>query len=283
MVRIMADFAADIPAEFIKEHGLKVLPFYINTGDKSILADENYKPEEFYELIKTTDDIPKTSQPSPETLESMFRELSAEGEPVIYVSISANASGVFTTANLIANDLKEEGLDITIIDSKSFSLGIGTPVMEAVLMAEAGAGKEEIINFLTETYERDRVYFVVDDLTFLKKGGRIKATTAVIGDLLDIKPILYSNDGLVEVYAKVRGQKKAISKIVDEIIENMDNPEENEIVVLDADAEEKADILVKFLEKKVNAKNISRHKVGPVITCHAGLGVMGVYFKHKKK
>ena len=283
MVRIMADFAADIPAEFIKEHGLKVLPFYINTGDKSILADENYKPEEFYELIKTTDDIPKTSQPSPETLENMFRELSAEGEPVIYVSISANASGVFTTANLIANDLKEEGLDITIIDSKSFSLGIGTPVMEAVLMAEAGAGKEEIINFLTETYERDRVYFVVDDLTFLKKGGRIKATTAVIGDLLDIKPILYSNDGLVEVYAKVRGQKKAISKIVDEIIENMDNPEENKIVVLDADAEEKADILVKFLEKKVNAKNISRHKVGAVITCHAGLGVMGVYFKHKKK
>ena len=283
MVRIMADFAADMPAEFIKEHGLKVLPFYINTGDKSILADENYKPEEFYELIKTTDDIPKTSQPSPETLENMFRELSAEGEPVIYVSISANASGVFTTANLIANDLKEEGLDITIIDSKSFSLGIGTPVMEAVLMAEAGAGKEEIINFLTETYERDRVYFVVDDLTFLKKGGRIKATTAVIGDLLDIKPILYSNDGLVEVYAKVRGQKKAISKIVDEIIENMDNPEENEILVLDADAEEKADILVKFLEKKVNPKKISRHKVGAVITCHAGLGVMGVYFKHKKK
>ena len=283
MVRIMADFAADIPAEFIKEHGLKVLPFYINTGDKSILADENYKPEEFYELIKTTDDIPKTSQPSPETLENMFRELSAEGEPVIYVSISANASGVFTTANLIANDLKEEGLDITIIDSKSFSLGIGTPVMEAVLMAEAGAGKEEIISFLTETYERDRVYFVVDDLTFLKKGGRIKATTAVIGDLLDIKPILYSNDGLVEVYAKVRGQKKAISKIVDEIIENMDNPEENEILVLDADAEEKADILVKFLEKKVKPKKISRHKVGPVITCHAGLGVMGVYFKHKKK
>ena len=283
MVRIMADFAADIPVEFIKEHSLKVLPFYINTGDKSILADENYKPEEFYELIKTTDDIPKTSQPSPETLENMFRELSADGEPVVYVSISANASGVFTTANMIANELREEGLDITIIDSKSFSLGIGTPVMEAVLMAEAGAEKEEIINFLTETYERDRVYFVVDDLTFLKKGGRIKATTAVIGDLLDIKPILYSNDGLVEVYAKVRGQKKAVSKIVDEIIENMDNPEENEIVVLDADADEKADILVKFLEKKVNAKNISRHKVGPVITCHAGLGVMGVYFKHKKK
>jgi len=210
MVRIMADFAADLPKDFINEHNLKVLPFYINTSDKSILADGNYAPEEFYELLKSSDEIPKTSQPTPEFIENMFRELSADGEPVIYVSISANASGVFTTANMIANELKEEGMDITIIDSKSFSLGIGKPVMEAVLMAEAGAEKEEIISFLTETYERDRVYFVVDDLTFLRKGGRIKATTAVIGDLLDIKPILYSNDGLVEVYAKVRGGKKAI-------------------------------------------------------------------------
>ena len=283
MVRIMADFAADIPKDFIEEHNLAVLPFYINVGDDSILADANYTPEKFYELIKSTDEIPKTSQPAPEVVENMFRELSKDGEPVIYVSISANASGVFNTASIIANNLKEEGKDITIIDSRSFSMGIGKPVIEAVLMAEAGAGKDEIVNFLTETYERDRVYFVVDDLTFLKKGGRIKATTAVIGELLDIKPILYSNDGLVEVYGKVRGLKKAISKIVDEVVEKMDNPEENEVIVLDADAKDKAEIMVKLLEKKVNPKKISMHQVGPVITCHAGLGVMGIYFKHKKK
>lgn len=283
MVRIMADYAADIPADFIKEHGIKILPFYINTSDKSILADVNYTPEEFYELIKSTDEIPKTSQCTPEFIEDLFRELSADGEPVVYVSISANASGVVSTANMVANNLREEGRDITIIDSKSFSLGIGKPVMEAVLMAEAGAGKEEIISFLTETYERDRVYFVVDDLTFLRKGGRIKATTAVIGDLLDIKPILYSNDGLVEVYGKVRGGKKAISKIVDEAVENMDNPEENEVIVLEAEAKDKAEVVVKLLEKKLNPKKISVYPVGPVITCHTGLGVMGIYFKHKKK
>lgn len=284
MVRIMTDFAADLPAEFIKEHDVKVLPFYINVGEKSILADINYTAEEFYELMKTTDELPKTSQCTPEFVENLFRELSKDGEPVIYASISANASGVVATAHMVASRLiEEEGKDITIIDSKSFSLGIGKPVMDAVLMAEAGAGKEEIISFLTETYERDRVYFVVDDLTTLRKGGRVKATTAVIGDLLDIKPILYSNDGLVEVYAKVRGGKKAIAKIVDEVVENMDNPEEGEVIVLDADAEEKAEIMVKMLEKKVNPKKISRYSVGPVITCHAGLGVMGIYFKHKKK
>lgn len=283
MVRVIADFAADIPKNFVEEHNMQILPFYINAGDESILADINYTPEMFYDFLKQTDEIPKTSQSAPDMVESIFREVAKDKEPVVYVSISASASGVFNTASVIAESLKDEGFDITVIDSKSFSLGIGKPVMEAVLMAEKGASKEEIISFLTETYERDRVYFVVDDLTFLKKGGRIKATTAVIGELLDIKPILYSNDGLVEVYGKVRGLKKAISKIVDDVVENMDNPEENEIVVLDADADEKAEIMVKFLEKKVNPKKISRHKVGAVIACHAGLGVMGIYFKHKKK
>lgn len=283
MVRIMTDIAADISKDFIEEHNLGVLPFYINVGDKSILADVNYTPEEFYELMKTSEEVPKTSQCTPEFIENLFRELSKDGEPVIYVSISSNASGVVSTANMVANRLiDEEGLDITIIDSKMFSMGIGSPVMEAVLMAESGTGKEEIIKFLTETFDRDRVYFVVDDLAHLKRGGRIKASTAVIGEILDIKPVLWSNDGLVEVYTKVRGSKKAIVTIVEEAAQKMDNPEEGEIIVLHADAIDKAEIAAKMIEKKINPKKITIHPVGPVITCHAGLGVMGIYFKHKK-
>lgn len=282
MVRIMTDYAADIPAEFIKEHKIGLLPFYINLGEESILADISYKPEDFYKLMKSTDLVPKTSQCSPEVLEALLRELSKDGEPVIYASISASASGIVNTANMTAARLAEEGIDVTVIDSMNFSMGIGKPVMDAAIMAENGASKEEIVSFLTETYKRDRVYFVVDDLSYLKRGGRIKATTAIIGELLDIKPVLYNNDGLVEVYTKVRGSKKAIAKLVEEVAEKMDNPEEGEVIVLEADAKEKAEIAVKMLEKKVNPGKISIHSVGPVITCHAGVGVMGIYFKHKK-
>lgn len=283
MVRIMVDKAADIPAEFLKEHNIPVLPFYINIGDKSILADIDYTAEEFYELIKSSEELPQTSQAAPEMLEELFRELGKDKEPVIYISISANASGVVNTANLVSARLnEEEGFDITVLDSKTFSMGIGKPAMEAILMAENGAGKEEIISYLTDLYDRNRVYFVVDDLTYLKKGGRVKATTAVIGEILDIKPVLYNNDGLVEVYAKVRGGKKAIAKIVDEAVEKMENPAEGEIIVLEADAKEKAEIAVKLIEKKINPKKISVYPVGPVITSHAGVGVMGIYFNHKK-
>jgi len=283
MVRIMVDKAADMPKEFLKEHNIPVLPFYINIGERSILADIDYTPEEFYGLIKESDEVPKTSQATPEALENLFRELGKDKEPVIYVSISANASGIVNTANLIAARLnEEEGFDITVIDSKTFSMGIGRPVMDAVIMAENGAGKEEIINYLNDIYGRNKVYFVADDLTYLQKGGRIKATTAVIGELLDIKPVLYNNDGLVEVYAKVRGSKKAISKLVDEAVEKMEDKENGEIIVLEADAKEKAELAVKLIEKKLGSKNISIYPVGPVITSHAGLGVMGIYFNHKK-
>ena len=282
MVRIMADIAADIPQEFVKEHNMKIIPFYINIGEESILADINYAPEEFYELVKQSELVPKTSQCPPAMVEEYFREAAKEGDSVIYVSISSNASGTNNTANMIASQLNEEGLDITVVDSKSFSMAIGKAVMDAVLMAESGASKEEIVSFLNEAYERDTAYFIVDDLHYLKKGGRIKASSAIIGDLLDIKPVLFINEGLVEVYAKVRGTKKAISKLVDEVAEKMDDPENGDIIVLHADAKDKADIMVKFLEKKFNSKNITVLKVGPIITAHAGVGVMGIHFKHKK-
>ncbi len=283
MVRIMADKSADIPLEFVKEHDLKILPFYINMGDESILADAEYGAEEFYNLLKTAEENPKTSQCTPDFVEDLFRELGKDGEPVVYVSIPQNASGAFTTANMMAQKLiEEENMDITVIDSKTFSMGIGVPVMEAVVMAENGATKEEIISFLTETFERDSVYFVVDDLGYLKKGGRIKASTAVIGEILDIKPVLTNKDGMVEVYQKVRGGKKALAKLVEEAENKMDCPEEGEIYLLSADAEEKAELLKKMLQKKVMAKEIKCYPVGPVITTHAGLGVVGIYFKHKK-
>ncbi len=283
MVRIMADKSADIPLEFVKEHDLKILPFYINIGEESILADAEYGAEEFYNLLKTAEENPKTSQCTPDFVEDLFRELGKDKEPVVYVSIPANASGAFTTANMIAQRLiEEEDMDITIIDSKTFSMGIGVPVMEAVLMAENGATKEEIVGFLNETFERDSVYFVVDDLGYLKKGGRIKASTAVIGEILDIKPVLTNKDGMVEVYQKVRGGKKALAKLVEEAENKMDSPSEGEIYLLSADADEKAELLKKMLEKKVMPKEIKCYPVGPVITTHAGLGVVGIYFKHKK-
>ena len=149
-------------------------------------------------------------------------------------------------------------------------------------MAMDGKSKQEVIDYFLEVINRDNAYFVVDDLTHLQKGGRIKATTLAISKVLDIKPILTISDGLVEAFRKVRGLKKAMSVLVDFIEERMDNPLENEVLILQSEAQDKVDVLEKMVIERINPARIEHADIGPIITSHAGTGVIGVYFKHKK-
>ncbi len=281
MIKIMTDLSADIKKEEATRYNIAVLPFYINFGNESILANLDYTPHMFYEKFKSLDEIPSTSQATPGILEDLYRELGADNE-IIHITIPANGSGIVNTARMISERLNdEEGFKITIVDSSLYSYGIGINVIEAAKMAEKGATKDEIVAFLKERFEKDSVYFIVDDLTCLKKGGRIKATTMAISTMLDIKPILKSNDGLVEAFAKVRGIKKAISKMVDLVEENIENPEEATVYVMNADAVENAELTAKMIKERISPKEIVISDVGPIITCHAGVGVFGVYFRHK--
>ena len=279
MIKIMTDLSADITREESERLNIAVLPFYINCGEESVLADINYTPQMFYEKFKASEEPPRTSQATPEILENMYRELGNE-EPIIHITIPANSSGIVNTARMVSAQLnEEEGFDITVLDSSMYSYGIGANVVRAAEMAKDGASKEEICAFLKERFEKDRVYFIVDDLSHLKRGGRIKATTMVISEVLDIKPILWSNDGMVEAFAKVRGIKKAMSKIVDIIEENI--ADGTKVCVLHADALDKAETMSRMIEARIGEGRTYIHEVGPIITCHAGVGVFGIYFEHK--
>ncbi len=281
MIKIMTDLSADITKEQAKEYGIAVLPFYINCGEESILADLDYTADMFYEKFKSLDELPGTSQATPGILEDMYRELGKENE-IIHITIPANSSGIVNTARNLSNQLvEEEGFDITVVDSSMYSLGIGVNVIEAAKMAQNGATKSEILAFLNERFEKDKVYFIVDDLKYLQKGGRIKATTMVVSKVLDIKPILWSNDGMVEAFDKVKGLKRAISKMVDIAAEKIEDPENATVYIMHADAEKPAELLAETVKTKINPKAIEFGKVGPIITCHAGVGVFGIYFKHK--
>jgi len=280
MVKIMTDLSADITREESERLNIAVLPFYINCGDESILADIDYTPKMFYEKFKSMEELPSTSQATPDILEEMYRSFGKENQ-IIHITIPANSSGIVNTARMVSSELAEEGFDITIVDSSMYSYGIGANVIAAAQMAEDGASKDEIVAFLRERFDKDKVYFIVDDLTTLKKGGRIKATTMVVSSVLDIKPILWSNDGMVEAFAKVKGMKRAIAKLVDCIEENIDDPQNTEVHILNADAPEKAEMLKSMVEERISPKSIRMAEVGPIITCHAGVGVFGVYFRHK--
>lgn len=281
MIKIVTDSAADIPKSIAEELGIEILPFMINIDGKQIVADKNLTPQEFYKMVENCVEIPSTSQMSPADLEDIYRKIGAENT-IIHITMSARGSGINNTSNLVAGQLNDEGFDITVIDSGKFTMIIGDTVIKAAKMARNGASKQEIIDFANENYARDTAYFLVDDLTFLKKGGRIKATTMAISKVLDIKPILFINDGLVEATRKVRGLKKSLSVLVDFIEERMENPEENEVMILDSDAPDKVEVIEEMIRERIKPKAITYAKIGPVITCHAGPGLVGVYFKHKK-
>ncbi len=281
MIKIVTDSAADIPKSIAEELDIEILPFMINIDGKQIVADKNLTPQEFYKMVENCVEIPSTSQMSPADLEDIYRKIGAENT-IIHITMSARGSGINNTSNLVAAQLIDEGFDITVIDSGKFTMIIGDTVIKAAKMARSGASKQEIIDFANENYARDTAYFLVDDLTFLKKGGRIKATTMAISKVLDIKPILFINDGLVEATRKVRGLKKSLSVLVDFIEERMENPEENEVMILDSDAPDKVEVIEEMIRERIKPKAITYAKIGPVITCHAGPGLVGVYFKHKK-
>lgn len=281
MIKIVTDSAADIPKSIAEELDIEILPFMINIDGKQIVADKNLTPQEFYKMVENCVEIPSTSQMSPADLEDIYRKIGAE-DTIIHITMSARGSGINNTSNLVAAQLNDEGFDITVIDSGKFTMIIGDTGIKAAKMARSGASKQEIIDFANENYARDTAYFLVDDLTFLKKGGRIKATTMAISKVLDIKPILFINDGLVEATRKVRGLKKSLSVLVDFIEERMENPEENEVMILDSDAPDKVEVIEEMIRERIKPKAITYAKIGPVITCHAGPGLVGVYFKHKK-
>lgn len=281
MIRIMTDMAADIPKEVAERLDIVILPFMIMFGDRQIVADIDLSPHEFYKLIEESEDIPSTSQMSPAELEDIYRSIGSENT-IIHITMSARGSGINNTSRLVASQLEDEGFDITVIDSGMYSMTIGSAVIKAAEMAREGKEKQEIIDYVTEVYARDTAYFVVDDLTYLRKGGRIKATAMAISKVLDIKPILMVRDGLVEAFRKVRGLKRAMSTLVDFIEERMDNPSENSVLILHSNAQDKVDILEQMIKERINPNKIEYGDIGPIITSHAGTGVVGVYFKHKK-
>lgn len=281
MIKLVTDMAADIPKSVAEEYDIEVLPFMINLDGKQIVADINLTPRSFYEMVDNAEGIPTTGQMSPADLEDIYREIGAD-KTIIHITMSAKGSGINGTANLIASQLNEEGFDITVIDSAMYAYIIGASVVEAAKMAKNGASKEEIIDYVKNVYARDTAYFLVDDLTYLRKGGRIKATAMAVSKVLDIKPILAINDGLVEAFRKVRGTKKALATLVDFIEERMECPEENELMILSSNAPDKVEIIEQMVRERINPKSISYADIGPIITSHAGTGLLGVYFKHKK-
>ncbi|RIX49918.1 DegV family protein [Paenibacillus nanensis] len=277
-VRIVTDSTSDIPAEVRERLGITMVPLKVVFGEETFSDAVTITPEQFYERLRTTQELPTTSQPSPaDFLEAYERLIDEDSDsPIISFHLASVLSGSYQ-AGTIAASMVERAADITIVDCKSASYGSGLQVVRAAELAQAGESKERILEEVQRLRSNMGLYFLVDSLDNLQKGGRIGRASALIGSILNIKPILsLDQDGGVYSVDKVRGSKKAMGRIAELLkAEFGDSPVA--LVIAKTDNVEAAEELGERVKNELNVKEIIHTTVGSVIGTHAGPGTCAVF------
>lgn len=279
---LITDSACDLPVSYIEENKIDVLSLSVYINGKEYMDDlgKSLSYEYLYdELRKGT--MPTTSQINADAFESVFRKYAAENIPMIYIGISSVLSGCINSAYIAKDSVLSDYsyADITIVDTKSASMGEGLLVYYASEMLKEGKSKDEIIEWLEANKLKVNHWVTVDDLNHLKHGGRVSATSAAIGTLLDIKPILVVNDeGKLIPVLKARGRKKALKTFLEKFAEKALFPSINTVFIGHADCAEEAENLRKILQTAQNVKNIIVNPLGTAVAAHTGLGTLTLFF-----
>ncbi|WP_280769029.1 DegV family protein [Salipaludibacillus daqingensis] len=284
IVKIVTDSTADIPFDLQQELDISVVPLKVHFGEETFEDGVNLTSNEFYEKLGGADSIPTTSQPTPHQFETEYRQLfEANDSPdIISIHLSSKLSGTFQSAYIASQTLGDD-IPVTVVDSKRASYAIGIIVVEVATMAKAGATKEDCLKRVDELLEDTTVFFMVDTLEYLEKNGRIGKASAVLGSLLKIKPILsLTEEGEVFPFEKVRGQKKAIHRMIQEF-ENRYGKDDIHVGISHAKAESEAKSLMTQMNDHFTVKKEVLTNIGPVIGTHVGPGTIAVSVTKMRK
>lgn len=284
---LVTDSSCDLSAHYIRESGIHVIPFTYNLDGLDYEDDfgQTLTYKEFYKKIREGSRS-ATSQITTYTFEKVFKKFADEGKSIIYIGFSSALSSTFNNALMAKNNLLEEdpSIDLTLIDSKSASVGLGAIVYYAAEMLKEGKSKDEIVEWVENNKLKVYHQFTVDSLEHLKRGGRLSATAAAVGTLLDIKPFLIVDDeGKLEVAKKIRGRKKSIRALLETLKANIVNPQEQTIFINHGDCLEDAEKLKEMLLKEVKVKDVMINYVGPIIGTHTGPGMLCMVFIGKDR
>ncbi|RLL46664.1 DegV family protein [Oceanobacillus piezotolerans] len=278
-VAVMTDSTAYIPEDIRNEHDIHMVPLSVNFGDGSYQEEIDITTEDFYNKMKESQELPTTSQPSIGYVTTKLEELSKSYDAVVSIHLSSGISGTFQSV-VSAGDMVE-GILVYAFDSEISCMAQGFYVLEAARMAKMNKTPEEILTRLNEMKESMTAYFMVDDLTNLQRGGRLSGAQALVGGLLQIKPILHFVDKVIVPFEKIRTRKKAISRITSMLEDAASKGDPLDVSFIHANDEAAAkELRDAFAEKFPNAEtNISYF--GPVIGTHLGEGALGIAWYRK--
>jgi DegV family protein with EDD domain len=277
-VFVVTDSTADIPQTLAEQLGITIVPLKVHFGEETYEDGVTITANEFYQKLQTSERLPTTSQPSPLDFVNIYKKL-AEGKEevhIISIHLSSALSGTFQSAS-IAQNMLEGSVKVTVIDGKKASYATGIIVVAVAEAAKAGMSAEACLERAYYLVENTHVYFLVDTLQFLQKGGRIGKASALLGTLLNIKPIL-SLDLAGEVYAKdkVRGAKKAFARILELLKHDAAPYNKIRIGVSHAASPQEAGEIADILKREFNVDEIVVTDIGSVIGTHVGPGTIAI-------
>lgn len=276
MVQIVADTTSGLPRGLLEKRGIPLVPQVVIFGEKSYLDDVELDTATFLAKLKVASTLPKTAAPPSPLYHPIFEAARKKGESVIVVAPSAKVSGTVRSAEVAAQDFLD--VDVRVVDTQTVAGGLGTFVLLADDLAKQGADADTIVQRLTDLIPRQRTYFLVNTLEYLAKGGRIGGAKALLGELLQVKPILTIRNGQVEAFEQQRTKKRALARLTEIVAEQSLKGADAGVCVMQVEAMSEAQELAASLSSRLNVAEIPIYQLPPAIVVHAGPGTLAIGF-----
>lgn len=271
-VRIVTDSACDLPEEVTVELAIEVVPLTIRFGTEEFTDRSELSTTDFYAKLAESRDLPETAAPSPGAFEQAFRKAAGDGtDAVVCINLSSQLSATMASAQSAAKALTGE-VDVRVVDSRSITAGMGTQVMLAARTAAEGRSADEVVTMVEDLAQRTRIVGVLDTLENLKKGGRVGGARALLGTMLDIKPLIDISSGQVQEAGKQRTRKRAMAWLRDELFKQ---ERVEHLTVCNGGAND-VDTFIEMLAPRYSSDDFRISTIGAVIGTHGGPRVLGL-------
>ncbi len=285
MFKITTDSTADLSLEYLKEQGIDCMAVPYIIDDVTYGEGNQLDWKEFYRLMREEEKMPTTSQINPADAKEYFEKYIRDSKEILHIAFTSGMSGTYNSARMAAEEVMEEHPDVKIIvlDSLCASMGEGLLVHKAVKMRDAGKSLEETAQWLQDHVLNLAHLVTVDDLFHLCRGGRVSKTSAIVGSMVGIKPMIHVNDeGKLIVVNKVRGRKKSIATLVQMMEAQMGSwvqeNKEDYVFISHGDCLEDAQLLQQMIQEKFGFENFMINNIGPTIGSHSGCGTLALFF-----
>jgi DegV family protein with EDD domain len=262
----------------MQQSHMHVIPLRVVFGQESLREQVDISDDEFLVRLRAARHLPTTSQASPGEFVEVYREMAQEFDSIIAPLLSATLSGTVSAATQAAKMVEEEGIKVTVIDSRSAFMGCGMMALAGARAAAAGATHEECVAIIEALIPRMRVMLVVDTLDYLAKGGRIGGASALLGNMLQVNPLLAFRNGKIEPLDRVRTKRKALDRLVDIMAEEVGMHPYRCAVGHVAAPEEAVALGQQIQARMPNFREFHMSTVGPIITTHTGPGTVGLIY-----